>query len=261
MALININGVSLEIERISGHGQSGRSPIVFLHEGLGSVVQWTTREGDWPQAVCEASERDGVVYSRRGYGRSDPIPDVRGANRLPPDYMHQEAQTVLPALLQTLGLQQPVLLGHSDGGTIALLHASQHPVSACVVLAPHVMVESISLEAIAAAREAYLHGPLRERLSRYHDDVDSAFWQWNDVWLSPAFRSFDIREDCRRISAPVLAIQGREDPYGTLQQIEDIRPDHGRIERLVLDHCGHVPQRDQSQACVARIASFLAACP
>lgn len=261
MALININGVSLEVERISGGAQPGRAPIVFLHEGLGSVAQWTTREGDWPQAVCQACERDGVVYSRRGYGRSESIPDVRGAQRLSPDYMQQEAWSVLPALLQTLGLSQPVLLGHSDGGTIALLYASQHPVSACVVMAPHVMVESISIDAITAAKEAYLHGPLRERLSRYHDDVDCAFWQWNDVWLSSAFRSFDIREDCRRIHSPVLAIQGREDPYGSLQQIEDIRPDHGRIERLVLDHCGHSPQRDQSQACITRIASFLAACP
>jgi pimeloyl-ACP methyl ester carboxylesterase len=172
-----------------------------------------------------------------------------------------EAWAVLPALLQTMGLTQPVLLGHSDGGTIALLHASQHPVSACVVMAPHVMVESLSIEAITTAREAYLQGSLRERLSRYHHDVDSAFWQWNDVWLSPAFRSFDIRQDCRRISAPVLAIQGRQDPYGTQQQIEDIRPDHGRIERLMLDPCGHAPQRDQSQACLQHIASFLATCP
>ena len=260
MGSIHINGVSLEIERISGGGQTGRAPIVFLHEGLGSVSQWSGRAGNWPLAVCQACEREGLVYSRRGYGRSDPIPDVRGANRLPPDYMHQEAWTLLPALVQTLGLQQPVLLGHSDGATIALLHASQHPVSACVVMAPHVIVEPISIEGITAARDAYLHGSLRERLGRHHDDVDGAFWQWNDVWLSPAFRSFDIRQDCRRISAPVLAIQGREDPYGTLQQIEDIRPDHGRIERLVLDHCGHAPQREQPQACLEHIASFLALC-
>jgi pimeloyl-ACP methyl ester carboxylesterase len=154
-----------------------------------------------------------------------------------------------------------VLLGHSDGGTIALLHASQHPVSACIVLAPHVMVEPVSIEAITAARDAYLEGPLRERLSRYHQDVDSAFWQWNDVWLSPAFRSFDIRQDCRRISAPVLAIQGRQDPYGTLQQIEDIHPDHGHVERQVLDPCGHVPHRDQPQTCLEHITRFLATCP
>lgn len=261
MALIDINGVSLEVEPISGGRLPGRAPLVFLHEGLGSVAQWTHRGRNWPEAVCQACQREGVVYSRRGYGRSSSIPDVRGAHRLPPDYMHQEAWSVLPALLQTLGLHQPVLLGHSDGGSIALLHASQHPVSACVVMAPHVMVESISIQAITAARDAYLNADLRERLSRYHDDVDSAFWQWNDVWLSPAFRTFDIRQDCRRISAPVLAIQGREDPYGTLQQIDDIRPDHGRVERLVLDHCGHAPHRDQSQACIERIASFLAECP
>lgn len=261
MALIDINGVSLEVERIVGVGRPGRAPIVFLHEGLGSVSQWTTRQGDWPLAVCQASERDGVVYSRRGYGRSDPIPDVRGAHRLRPDYMHEHAESVLPALLHTLGIDHPVLLGHSDGGTIALLHASRHPVSACVVMAPHVMVEPISIQAITAAREAYLQGSLRERLSRYHDHVDCAFWQWNDIWLSPAFRSFDIRDDCRRIAAPILALQGREDPYGSLQQIEDIRPEHGRIELCVLDHCGHSPQRDQSEACTDRIVRFLGTCP
>jgi pimeloyl-ACP methyl ester carboxylesterase len=261
MALIDINGVSLEVERITGNGRGGRAPIVFLHEGLGSVAQWSTRSLNWPLKLCEAAERDGVVYSRRGYGRSEPIPEVRTTQRLRADYMHREAWDVLPLLLQTLGIAQPVLLGHSDGGTIALLHASQHPVSACVVMAPHVIVEPESVQAIAQAREAYLHGDLRERLSRYHDNVDSAFWQWNDIWLSPEFRSFDIREDCRRIQAPVLAIQGRQDPYGTLQQIEDIRPDHGRIERCVMEHCGHAPQREQTQLCTDRILGFLAACP
>mgnify|MGYP000184374703 FL=1 len=260
MALIDINGVSLEVERLTGSSRGGRAPIVFLHEGLGSVAQWSTRELNWPQALCEACERDGIVYSRRGYGRSDPIPEVRTTQRHSADYMHRQAWDVLPQLLSTLGVQQPVLLGHSDGGTIALLHASRHPVSACVVMAPHVIVEPESIRAIVQAREAYEQGPLRERLSRYHDDVDSAFWQWNDVWLSQEFRSFDIREDCRRIQSPVLAIQGRQDPYGTLQQIEDIRPEHGRIERCVLEHCGHAPQRDQTQACTEQIVHFLAAC-
>ena len=260
MALININGVSLEVVPLPGPQHPDRAPIVFLHEGLGSVAQWTSRQGCWPEMVCAATGRSGIMYSRRGYGRSESIPDIRGAQRLGPDYMHTEALSVLPALLQTLGIQRPVLLGHSDGGTIALLHAAQHPVAACIVMAPHVIVEEVSVQAIQAARDEYLNGNLRDRLSRYHDDVDSAFWQWNDVWLSPAFRSFDIREACRRIQAPVLAIQGRQDPYGTLQQLEDIRPDSGLIDRCILDHCGHSPHRDQTQACTDRIVSFLSHC-
>ncbi len=260
MALININGTSLEVERLPGPEHPDRAPIVFLHEGLGSVAQWTSREGCWPETLCAATGRSGILYSRRGYGRSEPIPDVRGTQRLGPDYMHTEALSVLPALLQTLGLERPILLGHSDGGSIALIHAAQYPVSACVVMAPHVIVEDVSVQAIQLAREEYLKGALRERLSRYHDNVDCAFWQWNDVWLSPAFRSFDIREHCQRIQAPVLAIQGRQDPYGTLQQIEDIRPETGLIERCVLDHCGHAPHRDQAEACTERIVSFLSHC-
>jgi pimeloyl-ACP methyl ester carboxylesterase len=207
--------------------------------------------------VCAASGRAGFVYSRRGYGRSDPVPDVRGAGRLGPDYMHREGFEVLPALLARLGLQAPVLLGHSDGGTIALLHASRHPLAACVVMAPHVIVEEVSVRSIEQARAAYESGALRERLAKYHDHVDVAFWQWNDVWLSQAFRSFDIRPDCRRIAAPVLAMQGLDDPYGTLQQIRDIAPTAGRIAFEEIPACGHSPHRDQSALVTSRIADFL----
>ncbi|WBY01079.1 alpha/beta hydrolase [Ramlibacter tataouinensis] len=255
MERIEINGVGLEVLRIAG--PRGRQPIVFLHEGLGSVAMWR----DWPAQVCAASGRAGIVYSRRGYGQSDPVPDVRGTGRLEPDYMHREAWEVLPALLQALELQAPVLLGHSDGGSIALLHASRHPLSACVVMAPHVMVEDISVQSIAQAREAYLQPGLRERLARFHADVDVAFWQWNDAWLDPRFRAFDIREDCRRIEAPVLAIQGVADAYGTLRQIDEIAPTRGPFEQAVLEDCGHSPHRDQPAAVTSRIVDFLAARP
>lgn len=255
MERIEVNGVGLEVQRIAGPG--GRQPIVFLHEGLGSVAMWR----DWPAQVCAACGRAGIVYSRRGYGRSDPVPDVRGAGRLEPDYMHREAWEVLPGLLQALGLQAPVLLGHSDGGSIALLYASRHPLSACVVMAPHVIVEDISVQSIAQAREAYERNGLRERLARFHADVDVAFWQWNDAWLDPRFRAFDIRQDCRRIEAPVLAIQGVDDAYGTLRQIEEIAPTRGPFGKLVLEACGHSPHRDQPAAVTARMAEFLAARP
>src|SRR3954463_2554046 len=178
MERIEVNGVALELERLPGPEGGMRSPIVFLHEGLGSVSMWR----DWPREVCEATGRAGFVYSRRGYGKSESIADVRGAGRLEPDYMHREALDVLPMLLAQLGVEAPVLLGHSDGGTIALIHAAHRPVRACVVMAPHVIVEDISVRAIEESRKAYEATELRSRLARYHDDVDVAFWQWNDIW-------------------------------------------------------------------------------
>lgn len=258
--MLSIDGVALEVQRLAaGSGRPRQSPgvlapIVFLHEGLGSVAMWR----DWPTQVCAATGRDGVVYSRRGYGGSDAVADARGAGQLQPDYMHREALEVLPAVLSALGIEQPVLLGHSDGASIALLHASRLPVTACIVMAPHVIVEDISIASITQARQAYEAGALRERLERYHAHVDGAFWQWNEIWLSPAFRSFDIRTDCRRITAPVLAIQGLDDPYGSLRQIDEIAPTQGPFETEKLAACGHSPHRDQPQATIARVVGFLA---
>ena len=256
MELIDIKGVRLEVQRIPGAAPSAPA-IVFLHEGLGSVAMWQGREGSWPQSVCAATGRSGIVYSRRGYGQSDPVPDVRGTGRLKPDYMHHEAWEVLPALLDAIGVSQPLLLGHSDGASIALLHASRYPVQACIVMAPHVMVEEISIRSIEQARVAFESGGMRERLARYHADVDGAFWQWNDAWLSPAFRSFDIRDDCRRITAPVLAIQGVDDAYGTMRQIEEIAPTQGPLQLQAIAQCGHSPHRDQPAQVTNLIARFV----
>jgi pimeloyl-ACP methyl ester carboxylesterase len=252
MDKVQVNGVALEVERIAGAQDATLAPVVFLHEGLGSVAMWR----DWPRQVCEATGRAGVVYSRRGYGKSESIADVRGTGRLKPDYMHREAIDVLPALLDELGVLSPVLLGHSDGATISLIHAAHFPVQACIVMAPHVIVEDISVRSIEEARTAFAQTELRSRLRRYHDDVDAAFWQWNDIWLDPAFHSFDIRSECRHIRAPLLAIQGREDPYGTLAQIEEIHP-AGRIVREVLSDCGHSPHRDQPALTTELVAKFL----
>ena len=257
MEWIQVNGVKLEVQRIQGAAGGPAAPLIFLHEGLGSIAMWR----GWPEQVCAATGRAGIVYSRRGYGASDAVPDVRGSGRLRPDYMHREALEVLPALLTALEIERPVLLGHSDGGTIALIHASHMPAAACVVMAPHVIVEDLSVQSIQQARVAYLEGDLRDKLKRYHMDVDCAFWQWNDIWLAPEFREFDIRIDCRRISAPLLAIQGDEDPYGTLRQVEEIEPTRGMVEVEILPGCGHSPQRDQAEAATARIAKFLANCP
>ena len=262
---VEIQGIRLEVQRIDG--PAGRAPLVFLHEGLGSVSLWTQRGVNWPAAVCRATGRAGLVYSRRGYGQSDPVPDVRGepglrngqpCGRLTPDYMHREALDVLPALLKALDMAHPVLIGHSDGATIALLHASAQPVAACIAMAPHVVVEDVSVQAIAQARIAYESGGLRERLARYHADVDGAFWQWNDVWLSNGFRRFDIRPDCSRITTPLLLIQGLDDEYGTLRQLDDIAAAAPQARQLRLAGCGHSPQRDQPEATLQAITEFLA---
>jgi pimeloyl-ACP methyl ester carboxylesterase len=257
MEMVKVNGVRLEVQRLPAAAGERRAPIIFLHEGLGSVSMWR----DWPASVCAAAGRDGFVYSRRGYGQSDPISDVRGSGRLGADYMHREALDVLPELLGVLDVEEPVLLGHSDGATIALIHAGQFPATACVVLAPHVIVEDLSVLSIAQARTAYESDGLRERLERYHADVDGAFWQWNDIWLSPAFRGFDIRAECRRIEAPVLAIQGEDDPYGTARQIEGIAPALGPFSWKILPQCGHSPQRDQPDTTRQLIVEFLAPLP
>jgi pimeloyl-ACP methyl ester carboxylesterase len=173
--------------------------------------------------------------------------------------MHREAWDVLPALLQILDIDRPALLGHSDGATIALLHASRHPVSACIAMAPHVLVEDVAVQAITEARLAFESGGLRERLARYHADVDVAFWQWNDVWLSEAFRRFDIREECRRITAPLLLVQGLDDEYGTLQQLDEIALVAPHARQLRLAACGHSPQRDQPGQTLEAITDFLKA--
>lgn len=254
MNLIDINGVKLEVLRIGAASeQKDLAPLVFLHEGLGSVAMWR----DWPQALCQATGREGWVYSRQGYGQSDAVPDVRSSGQLQPDYMHKEAWTVLPALFHALSIEKPVLVGHSDGGTIALLYASRHPVSACIAMAPHLIVEDVSVQAIDQARISFESGDLRQRLTRYHANVDCAFWQWNDIWLSPGFRAFDIRQQCAHIKAPVLAIQGEDDPYGTLAQIEQIALPTSQITRLILPQCAHSPHREQATLTTRAIADFL----
>lgn len=248
---VTIQGVALEVLHIAGLAH--RPVLVFLHEGLGSVALWR----DWPQRLCQRLGCPGLVYSRQGYGRSNPRADVRGRGRLQPDYMHHEALQVLPELLVRLDIAQPVLVGHSDGGTIALLHAAQHPVTACIVMAPHVRVEAVSVSAIEAARQAYLQGALRERLAPFHADVDSAFWPWNDVWLSPAFRSYDIRQEISAITAPLLAIQGEDDAYGTMAQIDEIAAAVPHARLLKLAACGHSPHRDQPHVVAQAIMAFL----
>ncbi len=231
--------------------------VVFLHEGLGSVSMWR----DFPQRLCTAMGWRGLVYSRPGYGSSTPRPPQE---QWGPDFMHRQATEVLPALLTALGVdavQHPIwLFGHSDGGSIALLHAAAFPrqVAGLVVLAPHTMVEEMSVRSIEVARQAYVSTELRQRLARYHDDPDSAFWGWNRVWLSPEFKSWNIGPELHHITAPVLAIQGLDDEYGTLAHIRGIARalPSAQTQLLELPNCGHSPHRDQPAAVITAVVEW-----
>lgn len=228
---------------------------VFLHEGLGSVAMWR----DFPSRLCTALGVRGLVYSRPGYGASTPRPldEVWG-----PDFLHQQALEVLPALLVALGVDAhthpPYLFGHSDGGSMALIYAAHRPeaVSGIVVLAPHILVEEVSIRSIAAAKQAYLTTDLKHKLARYHHDSDSAFWGWNGVWLSPAFRAWQLHAEVARLRCPVLAIQGLDDEYGTLAQIHGIGQAAPQTQLLELPHCGHSPHKDQAEAVIAAVLGW-----
>jgi len=254
------DGRAIDIE-FAFVGEADAPLLVFLHEGLGSLSMWR----DFPERVCAATGQRGLVWSRPGYGRSTPRP---ADERWRPDFMHRQARDVLPALLAALGVGARYgLVGHSDGGSIALLHAAAFPerVSRLAVLAPHVFVEPVSVASIAAARSAYLDSAdrpdgLRARLARHHADVDSAFWGWNDIWLDPAFADWNIEREVAAIRAPLLAVQGEGDEYGSMAQIDRIaaRMPAGQCRLLKLPNCGHSPHRDQPEATVAALAAFLA---
>ena len=248
---INWQGRAVRIEHQWLNAHLGDAPLmVFLHEGLGSVAMWR----DYPQQLCDALGVRGLVYSRPGYGQSTP----RDADeRWGPDFMHRQAHEVLPALLKALGVNDaPWLFGHSDGGSIALLFAMRHATAGMMVLAPHIKVEEISVKSIAMAKETYENTDLRQRLTRYHADVDSAFWGWSRIWLAPEFRNWSIEHELSCITCPVLAIQGLNDEYGTLAQIRDIQRHVPQTQLLELDNCGHSPHRDQTQALTLGCVSF-----
>lgn len=238
--------------RWTDNAATGDAVMVFLHEGLGSVSMWR----DFPDRLCARLGLRGLVYSRPAYGQSTPRP---AGERWAPDFLQRQASEVLPVLLAALGIARPWLFGHSDGGSIALLYAALHPqaLRGAVVVAPHLFVEDISIASIAAAREAYLHGGLRERLARHHQDVDSAFFGWNDVWLSNAFRDWNITQEIGRIRCPLLAVQGEDDEYGTMRQITEIRELLPSTELLALPHCGHSPHRDQPEALIDAVQDFM----
>ena len=234
-----------------GAAASATPPIVFLHEGLGSVAMWK----DFPERLCADHGLRGLVFSRYGYGRSTPKPP---AERWAPDFMHAQAHEVLPMLFAQLGIERPWLFGHSDGGSIALLHAARFDVAGLVVVAPHLFVEDVSIASIEQARVAFEVTDLRARLARYHDDPDSAFRGWSDIWLDPAFRGWNIEAELATIACPVLAVQGEDDEYGTLAQIRGIQTRLPKTRLLVMPECGHSPHRDQPDRLAAEAARFIA---
>jgi pimeloyl-ACP methyl ester carboxylesterase len=248
MALTTVAGGRIEYERIPGRWVG--PTIVLLHEGLGSISMWR----DFPRQIAEVTGHEVLVYSRHGHGRSAPLAAPR-----PLRFMHDEALVVLPELLDGLEIRRPILLGHSDGASIALIHAggSVRDVAGLVLLAPHVMVEEISVSSIAAARVAYVQGDLRARLARHHDDVDGAFRGWNEVWLRPEFRAWTIEEYLPRITCPVLAIQGEDDEYGTMEQVDRIARAVAGAQILKLRGCGHSPHRDRAQEVLDPIRGFV----
>jgi pimeloyl-ACP methyl ester carboxylesterase len=247
---ITIDGRRLELQRIPA-AATGRPTIVMLHEGLGSVSLWR----DFPAQVAARTGCAVLAYSRWGHGRSEVLSGKR-----PVGYMHREAEVVLPALLAALDIRQPILLGHSDGASIALIFAGLFPAvpRALILEAPHVFVEDVSIAGIAAAKEAFATTDLRHRLGRHHADPDATFRGWNDIWLDPAFRDWNIENALPAIRCPVLLIQGEDDEYGTPAQLDAIRAGTGTAEILLLPRCRHSPHRDQPAAVLDRISSFVA---
>ena len=251
---IDASGRALNIEYAFVGSNDPLAPlIVFLHECLLSVALWR----EFPQTLCNTIGARGLVYSRPGYGRSTP----RAADEhWGVDYLHVQARDVLPALLRALHINTPPwLFGHSDGGSIALIHAAIFPceVSGVIALAPHLFVENISVAGLTKTREAYLTTELKSKLARFHNDVDSAFWGWNDIWLDPAFRAWNIEASLPQITCPVLAIQGFADEYGTMAQIDRIASAVPQAQLLKLEHCGHSPHRDQPEAVIDAVQKLV----
>jgi pimeloyl-ACP methyl ester carboxylesterase len=249
---IEVNGNRLEAQWY-GPPPGQALTLVFLHEGLGCVEMWH----EFPGELAAATGCSALVFSRLGYGGSDACALPR-----PLRFMHHEGLGVLPEVVDKAGITECVLIGHSDGGSIGIIYAGGTPalpLKGLVTLAAHVFCEDLSVQSIQAAREHYLEGDLREKLEKYHGpNVDCAFWGWNDAWLHPDFRKWNLEEYLPGIRVPFLAIQGEEDPYGTPAQVDAIVRQAGEgAEALMLDNCGHAPHRDRPQATLNAMRDFI----
>ena len=248
---IVIEGVTLEVVRLlSPQPQAKGPPIIMLHEGLGSISMWR----DFPQLLALQIGCEIIVYSRAGYGNSGPAQLPRTVR-----YMHDEGLNVLPQMIAALDIHKPVLLGHSDGASIALICAGGTGVelSGIMLMAPHVMVEEIAVQSIEQARVAWQTTSLPERLGKYHSNVEAAFTGWNDIWLHKDFLLWNIEEYLDSIKYPVLAIQGLDDEYGTMAQIDIIAQKLPQTQLLKLPDCGHSPHKDQTESVLRAMSRFL----
>lgn len=238
--------------RMIGPPPESAPTIVMLHEGLGSAGMW----GDFPERLAAATGAGLFLYSRAGYGESSAATLPR-----PLDYMQREAREVLPQLLDAIGFRRGILLGHSDGASIAALYAGgvqDHRVRGLVLIAPHFIVEDVSVTSIAAARQAYEDGALKAKLARWHRNVDNAFYGWNDAWLDPRFRAWDISDCLAYIRVPVLIVQGAGDQYGTVRQIEIAQEEcYCPVEVALLDGAAHAPHREAPEATLAAVSDFV----
>ena len=248
-SFVTVQGRKLEVRTIAGIHRDA-PVLVFLHEGLGSVSMWR----DFPEKAAQATGCAAMVYSRYGHGQSEVLCEPRAV-----DYMHVEALEALPELLGKLGIAEPILVGHSDGGSIALLYAAvRDGVTGLVLMAPHVFVEDISVKSIAAAKTAFESTDLPQKLGRHHADAAKTFRGWNDIWLNPDFRGWSIEEHLPRVYCPVLAIQGFDDEYGTMAQLEAVaKRAGGPVELLRLADCRHSPHRDQPGVVLEAMARFI----
>lgn len=248
---VNIAGVRLETKRFEG--DEDKPTLIFLHEGLGCVDMWR----DFPERLSELTGCPALVYSRQGYGHSNPCSVPR-----PLTYMHVEALEVLPELQKTAGIGEHVLIGHSDGGSISLINAGGKPsdgLRGVVTMSPHVFCEEITVRSIEAARKAYLEADLRKGLKKYHgENTDCAFWGWNKAWLNPDFINWNIEEYLPSIKVPQLVIQGNEDPYGSAAQVDAIESQSGGPARVcMIQNCGHSPHKEKPLECLEEINLFL----
>jgi pimeloyl-ACP methyl ester carboxylesterase len=250
MPFVELDNCVLEYRLVLG--DADRPSLVFLHEGLGSAALWR----EFPDRVARKTATRALIYSRTGYGQSGALLAKRE-----PDFMHREALDVLPRLLAKLGIERPFIVGHSDGASIALIYAASHPaeVSGLVLMAPHVFVEAVTLTSIARIAEKYETTDLRQRLAQHHVHVDDAFRGWADIWLNPRFGTWSLGAEVEKLSVPTLLIQGEDDPYGTLAQLDAFEAaKRATITRLVLPACGHSPHRDQEAAVTDAIVRFIA---
>jgi pimeloyl-ACP methyl ester carboxylesterase len=255
-----VDGKRLETLLLSSPAKA--PTIVMLHEGLGSIAMWK----DFPEQLAHATGCGVLVYSRYGHGRSERLAEKRSI-----DFMHHEAMVVLPELLRQFRIHQPIVLGHSDGASIALIFAGSgagswagaepRQVRALVLEAPHVFVEDLSVQSIANMRTLFESTDLPQKLARYHDHVEETFRGWNNIWLAPDFRKWNIEEYLSPITCPVLVVQGENDEYGTLAQVQAIQRRIPKTQTLILPRCGHSPHRDHPAATLVAVAKFVKGLP